>query len=141
VPKYVFDTRLILSNNYDPYKLPETTCISSVVHYQLMMVCKDVPERTTYELAWRNMQKEGLLVIPTDEDCLAANRISSALIQERLQQTPKLSARVRKEIAIDCLLAVSAARERVIILTLNRHDFADIKRHCENLQVQEYPTV
>jgi predicted nucleic acid-binding protein len=79
-----------------------------------------------------------------NKDWLRASRISFNLSQERKQQlggkAPKLSSTVKQEILMDCLLAVSAAREGAILLTLNHKDFEYIRRHCKNLQVQEYPT-
>ena len=141
--KYVFDTNLVISRVYDPYKLPETTYASSVVFFELMTACNDLRERRAYEASWRETKKSELLIIPTEEDWLTASRISFALAQERKQQAggraPRLTSKVKQEIAMDCLLAVSAAREGVIVLTLNKHDFDAIKRHCRNLKVQQYP--
>jgi len=100
-------------------------------------------ERRAYEQTWRDSKKQGVLIIPSEADWLAASKISFTLAQERKQQAggkaPRLTSKVKQEIAMDCLLAVSAAREGVIVLTLNRHDFDYIKRHCKNLMVQEYP--
>lgn len=145
MPKYVFDTRLMISPNYDPYQLPETTCLSSVVYYEFMNTCKDRNERQAYGLAWRNMEEAGLLVIPSDEDMIEANRISAELIRECIHpsgdKVAKLSAKVKQEIALDCLLAVTAAREGVIILALHEQDFDYIKPYCKNLRVQEYPKI
>jgi predicted nucleic acid-binding protein len=144
VPKYVFDTRLIISGNYDPRRLPETTCVSSVVQYELMQTIQDRSERKAYGLAWDKMQEAGLTVVPSDEDLLAARNIQLALEQERQQadgKLPGLSPKKRQEMAIDCLLAVTAARQGVIILALNRQDFDYLKPYCKNLQVQEYPNI
>jgi predicted nucleic acid-binding protein len=145
VPKYVFDTNLVISKVYDPYNLPETTYVSSVVIFELMTSCNNLRERRAYEASWRDMKKAGLLLVPTEDDWLLSSKISFALAQERKQQSggqsPKLSSKVKQEIAMDCLLALSATREGVTVLTLNRHDFDYIKRHCKNLQVQEYPKV
>jgi predicted nucleic acid-binding protein len=142
MPKYVFDTRLIISRNYDPHKLPETTCISSVVYYELMQTIQDRSERNAYGLAWDTMEEAGLTVAPSDEDLLAANRIQQALERERQRPgspLPGLTAKRRQELAIDCLLAVTAARQGVTILALKREDFDYLKPYCKNLQVREYP--
>src|SRR5262249_39142871 len=99
-------------------------------------------ERRAYEASWRVSKKSGLLIVPTEEDWLKASQISFTLAQQRKQQSggksPRLTSKVKQEIAMDCLLAVSAARKGVIVLTRNRHDFDYIKRHCKNLLVQEY---
>jgi predicted nucleic acid-binding protein len=143
MPKYVFDTNLVISRVYDPYKLPETTYASSVVFFELMTACNDLRERRAYEASWRETKKSELLIIPTEEDWLTASRISFALAQERKQQSggraPKLTSKAKQDIAMDCLLAVSAAREGVIVLTRDKNDFDAIRRHCRNLKVQQYP--
>jgi len=139
VAKYIFDTNLVISKSYDPYNLPETTYASSVVIFELMTACNDLRERRAYEAIWRETKKAGLLIVPTEEDWLTASRISFALARERKQQAggkaPKLTAKAKQEIAMDCLLAVSAAREGITVLTNNRHDFDAIKRHLKRLTV------
>jgi predicted nucleic acid-binding protein len=143
VPKYLFDTNLVKSKAYDPKKLPETTYASSVVLFELMTSCNDMRERRAYEASWRDSKKDGVLIIPNEEDWLAASKISFTLAQERKQQaggnSPKLSSKIKQEIALDCLIAISAARNGIIVLTLNKKDFEYIKRHCKDLEVQEYP--
>lgn len=142
MPKYVFDTRLILSSQYDPSRLPETTCISSVVQYELMQTIHDRSERAAYSLAWDRMEEAGLTVVPSDEDLRVARNIQLALEQPHRQaggNLPRLTAKRKQEMAIDCLLAVTAARQGVIILALKHEDFDYLKPYCKNLQVQEYP--
>jgi predicted nucleic acid-binding protein len=143
VSKYIFDTNLVISKRYDPDRSPETTYQSSVVLFELMTACNDLREYRAYQAVWNRAKKDALLVVPNEADWLLASRISFTLAQERKQQSggkaPRLTAKVKQEIALDCLLAASAEREGIIILTLNRHDFDYLKRHCKNLQVQEYP--
>jgi predicted nucleic acid-binding protein len=143
VPKYVFDTNLIISKQYDPYRLPETTFYSSVVFFELMTSSNDLRERRLLEASWRDAKKDGVILVPTEEDWLAASKISFALAQDRKQEaggkSKRLSSKIKQEIVMDCLLAVSAAREGVIVLTLNKEDFDYIKRHCKSLQVRQYP--
>ncbi len=143
--KYIFDTNPIISGKYALDRLPEVTYISSIVHFELITACNDLRERRAYESSWRNFEKVGRLIVPKPEDWLKASQISFALAQERKQQAggkaPKLSAKIKQEIAMDCLLAVSAAREDIIVLTLNLTDFDYIKRHCPKLKVQTYPMV
>lgn len=143
MPKYILDTNLIISRKFDPDRTPETTYYSSIVFFELMTACNNLREYRLYQAAWREAEKSKRLIVPTEEDWLKATRISYSLAQERKQQSggkaPKLTSKAKQEIAMDCLLAVSAAREDVIVLTLNKHDFDSIKRHCKNLKVQLYP--
>jgi predicted nucleic acid-binding protein len=142
--KFVLDTNLYISKRFTPNNLPETTYYSSVVLFELMTACNDLREFRAYQLVWNLAEKDGLLIVPNEKDWLRASRISFNLSQERKQQSggkaPKLSSKVKQEILMDCLLAVSVAREGAVLLTLNHKDFDYIRRHCKNLQVQEYPT-
>jgi predicted nucleic acid-binding protein len=142
--KFVLDTNLYISKRFTPNNLPETTYYSSVVLFELMTACNDMREFRAYQMVWNIADKEGLLIVPNEKDWLQASRISFNLSQERKQQSggkaPKLSAKVKQEILVDCLLAASAAREGIILLTLNHKDFDYIKRYCKSLLVQEYPT-
>src|SRR5262245_26351041 len=108
-----------------------------------MTASNDLKEFRSYHGVWNEAKKKKRLIVPTETDWLTATRISYMLAQERKHQTggkaPCLTSKVKQEIAMDCLLAVSAAREGVIVLTLNKQDFDAIKRHCKNLQVQHYP--
>lgn len=141
--KFVLDINLYISKRFKPDNLPETTCYSSVVLFELMAGCNDLREFRAYQMVWKIAEKDGLLIVPTEQDWLQASRISFHLSQERKQQAggkaPKLSSKVKQEILMDCLLAVSSSREDAILLTLNHKDFDYIRRHCKNLQVQEYP--
>jgi predicted nucleic acid-binding protein len=139
LPKYILDTNLIISRKFDPQNSPETTYYSSIVLFELMTACNDLKELRSYQAVWKITRRDGLLIVPTEEDWLTASRVSFALAQERKQQSggkaPKLTAKAKQEIAMDCLLAVSAAREGITVLTNNRHDFDAIKRHLKRLTV------
>ncbi len=141
MPKYILDTNLIISRKFDPQNSPETTYYSSIVLFELMTACNDWKELRSYQAVWKITKKAGLLIVPTAEDWLTASRSSFALAQERKQQAgaggkaPKLSSKVKQEIAMDCLLAVSATREGITVLTNNRHDFDAIRRQLKRLTV------
>ena len=143
MPKYVLDTNLIISRKFDPSRPPETTYYSSIVLFELMTASNNLREFRSYQAAWKEAKKSNRLIVPTEADWSSASRISYLLAQERKQQAsgkaPKLTSKVKQEIALDCLLAVTAAREGVTVLTLNKYDFNAIRRHCKNLIVMQYP--
>lgn len=142
MPKYVFDTNVIQSKAFDPEKLPATLYQSAVVLAELITACSDAKELKAYQRTWRLAAESDLLIVPTPEDWLNASRISFLLAQERKRQaggkSPKRTATAKQEIALDCLLAMSAHREEITIIT-NDSDFWAIKRYRKSLKLWPYP--
>lgn len=79
--------------------------------------------------------------MPTETDWLEAARISYLFSQERKKQAggkaPKRAAVAKQEIVMDCLLAMSAHREGVTLIT-NDKDFWAIQRYRKGLKLQRY---
>jgi predicted nucleic acid-binding protein len=139
VPKFVYDTNIYISKLAEKMPPLKTLYDSSVVLFERMTSANNRGEYNKHLGAWQQAEKDKLLIIPNREDWKLAGQISYLLAQERKAQaggkSPKLSSKVKQEIALDCLIAVSAAREGVTVVTTNNADFDAIKRHCKNLQV------
>jgi predicted nucleic acid-binding protein len=139
VPKFVYDTNIYISRLAEMLPPLKTLYASSVVLLERMTAANNRSEYNSHLAAWQKAQKEKLLLVPTAEDWKKAGQISYNLAQERKQQaggkSPKLTAKVKQEIALDCLLAVTAARQGVMVITTNSADFEAIKRHCRNLKI------
>ncbi len=75
--------------------------------------------------------------MPTESDWLEASRIQFLLAQERKKdaggKSPRRTAKVKQELALDCLIAVSACRENIIVVT-NDSDFWAIKRYLKKIK-------
>ena len=116
--------------------------VSAVVLSELMTAANDTKELKGYQESWKVAAENSLLLVPTEQDWQDASRILFLLAQERKQQAggkaPKRAPVAKQEIALDCLLAISAHREGVIVIT-NDHDFGAIQRYCKMLQLQRYP--
>jgi hypothetical protein len=55
-----------------------------------------------------------------------------------MNDDPKRTPTAKQEIAMDCLIAMSASRESVTIIT-NDNDFWAIKRYRKSLKLLKYP--
>ena len=139
--KYVLDTNIIQSKAITPGDLPSKLYVSAVVLSELMTAANDVKELKVYQQAWKATRGAGILFVPTEVDWQDASRILYLLAQERKQQaggkSPKRLPLAKQEVALDCLLAMSASREGVIIIT-NDKDFWAIQRFRKGLQLQRY---
>ena len=140
--KYVLDTNIIQSKAVAQGDLPSKVYASTVVLSELMTAANDTKELKAYQQWWKAAAKAGLLLVPTEQDWQDASRILFLLAQERKQQAggkaPKRAPVAKQEIALDCLLAMSAHREGVIVIT-NDKDFGAIQRYRQGLQLQRYP--
>ena len=138
--KFVADTNIIESVAYNPFRLPKSLCFSSVVFSELITACNDTKELRQYQKAWKDALEEKILIVPAEEDWLNASRIQFFLAQERKQnaggKAPKRSAKVKQELAMDCLIATSCCREKITVVT-NDNDYVAIQRHLKNLKIMK----
>jgi predicted nucleic acid-binding protein len=69
------------------------------------------------------------------------SRIQFLLAQDRKnansKKSPRLPAKIKQEIALDCLIATSACREGVTIVT-NDNDYWHIQRYLKKLKLIKF---
>lgn len=139
--KFLTDTNIIEGKAFAEKELPTPLYFSSVVFSELMTACNDTKELKRYQKAWKDTREENLLIVPTESDWLEASRIQFLLAQERKKdaggKSPKRTAKVKQELALDCLIAVSAAREKITVIT-NDNDFWAIKRFLKKLKLLNF---
>lgn len=137
--KYVLDTNIYISRLADKVPTLRTLYTSSVVLFERMTAAPNQREYNQYLALWRVALKEGTLLVPTEADWKKASLISFQLaLQIRAQaggNAPKQLAGKKQQVALDCLLAASAAREGVEVWTTNDSDFLRIQPFFKNLTV------
>jgi predicted nucleic acid-binding protein len=103
-----------------------------------MTACNDTKELRQYQKAWKDAMLEELLIVPREEDWLEASRIQFFLAQERKKnaggKAPKRTAKVKQELAMDCLIAVSCCREKITVIS-NDNDYFAIQRFLKSLKI------
>jgi predicted nucleic acid-binding protein len=135
MPYFTYDTSVIISRRLvvSP-KLPGNFRLSSVVLMELMASGKDDSQRRAYEELFRGYQKEKLLIIPNEDDWLMASKVLYWLTQGRRRSSAgklrHLEIGVSQRMALDALLAASARRCKVGVVTENWKDFKVIQRFC-----------
>lgn len=141
MPKFLPDTNIIQSKTFASEKLPTPIYFSSVVFSELMTACNDTKELKAYQKAWKENADDGFLIVPTESDWLEASRIGFHLAQERKKdaggKSPKRPAKIKQELVLDCLIAVSAYREGITVIT-NDNDFWVIKRYLKKLKLLKF---
>ena len=143
MPKFLPDTNIIQSKDFSFEKLYKPLYFSAVVFNELMTACNDQKELKQYQKGWKDALADDILIVPTVEDWLDAGRIQFLLSQERKKdaggKSPKRPSKVKQEIALDCLIAVSSCRENITIIT-NDGDYWAIQRYLKKLKLVKFNT-
>lgn len=139
--KFLPDTNIIQSKNFTFEQLYKPLYFSAVVFSELMTACNDTKELKSYQKAWKDALNDKILIVPTQSDWLEASRIQFHLAQERKKDaggaSPKRTAKVKQELALDCLIAVSCSRAGLTVIT-NDNDFREIKRYLKKLKLLKF---
>jgi predicted nucleic acid-binding protein len=130
--KVTFDTNIFISRKYA--QLPENFYISVVVLQELVAGARDDAELKALTVARRDYEKSDKLLIPTAEDWWLVGKVIYALQKGLKSQrgglTPKMAADQKYRITHDVLIARTAKRVGVTVITDNIKDFDVIQRFC-----------
>lgn len=132
MPKITFDTNIFISRKY--VQLPDSFYMSVVVLQELVAGAHDDTELKALNVARREYEKSGKLLIPTSEDWWLVGKVIYAL-QKGLKSrtgglTPKMSADQKYRITHGVLIARTAKRAGVTVVTDNIKDFEAIQKFC-----------
>jgi predicted nucleic acid-binding protein len=133
MPRVTFDTSVIIA--YKMTDVPENFMLSAVVIGELIAGASDDSKRKEYEAIRRDHEKNDTLFVPTAEDWLFASRILFWLTRKRKKQaggqTPPLKVGASQRMMMDALIAVSARREDVVVVTEDWDDYKAIQYYCK----------
>ena len=108
--------------------------MSVVVLQELLAGASDDSTIKRLERAKHEYRKMGRLLVPTEEDWwhigLALNALQRGRRSNKTGRIPKMSAAERYRITNDVLIARSAKREGVALVTDNVSDFEKIQNFC-----------
>ena len=132
MPKVTFDTNIFISRKYA--QLPDSFYMSIVVLQELVAGAQDDTELKALTVARREYERSEKLLVPTSEDWWLVGKVIYALQKglksQRSGLTPKMSADQKYRITHDVLIARTAKREGVTVITDNIKDFEAIQRFC-----------
>ncbi len=132
MPKVTFDTNIFIARK--PVELPDSFYLSVVVLQELVAGAEDESAIRAFDAARREYEKAGRLLVPTSEDWWLAGKVVNALQRglksQRQGLTPKMSADEKHRIISDVLIARTARRAGVTVVTDNAKDFERIQKFC-----------
>lgn len=135
---YLFDTNIITGRVFNAVRrLPTDEYFSCVVLSEVMTAADPKPFRAYVE-TWKRAAEDNKLIMPHPDDWLPATRILHLLAQERKRtaggKSPSRPPSAKQELFADVLIALSAARAGILVVT-DDGDFRAIKRFHNKLQI------
>src|ERR1051325_1547372 len=130
--KITYDANIILK-----YKqpLPRSFYMSVVVLQELLAGANDASTINQLERVRHEYRNTGRLLVPTEEDWwhvgLALNALQRGRRSKKTGKIPRISVAERHRIVNDVLIARTAKRAGVMVVTDNINDFEKIRNFCD----------
>jgi len=132
MPKITFDTNIFIARKR--LVIPKSAYHSIVVLSELVVGANDEAEIKAFDVARREAEKAGRLLVPNGEDWWLVGKVINAMQRglkaQRGGQTPKLAAEEKYRLTNDVLIARTARRAGVTVVTDNVKDFDAIQSFC-----------
>lgn len=129
---YTFDTSFIISNKLSD--IPDNFLLSEVVVLELIRSAKDESTFKKHQAVRKQFLDDGLLIVPNADDWLMAGKVLYWLEQGKKKSNkgnaPKKQPGETQKMVLDALIAISARRYKVTVVTDNYKDFEAIKYYC-----------
>lgn len=133
MPKFTFDTSFLINSKLSD--LPGNFLLSDVAVLELIAGASGILRFKQLQQLRRSYLADGLLITPNTDDWLMAGKILYWLEQgvrkKNLGKAAPKKQGATQRMALDALLAVSARRHKVTVVTENWRDFSAIKYYCD----------
>ena len=132
--KVTFDASIFISRKVQLDSLPNSFHLSAIVLQELVAGAVDEAAIKRLDVMRGAYEKRNRVLVPDLEDWWQVGRILNSLQRGRRSpvtgQIPKISVDERLRITNDVMLARTAKREGVVIVTDNTSDFDKIRPMC-----------
>lgn len=129
MPRVTYDTNVFIE--YQPTYFPQGFVMSAVVIQELAAGARDKSRLKQLDNNRRRYEKQGDLMIPTGEDWWFAGKVLNSLyrvVQRHGGDSEPTHEQMR--IVRDVLIARTAKRAGVMVITKNLSDFERIRQFC-----------
>jgi predicted nucleic acid-binding protein len=131
--KVTYDANILI--NYKPQSFPRGFYMSAVVLQELVAGANDASRIKEFERSRHKYRKLNRLLVPTEEDWwnagLALNALQRGRRSKKTGKIPRISVAERYRIINDVLIARTAKRAGVMVVTDNINDFEKIRKFCD----------
>jgi len=131
--KVTYDANIYIK--YKPQSFPHGFYMSAVVLQELVAGANDASAIKKLQRLRHEYRKTNKLLVPNEEDwwhaALALNALQRGRRSKKTGKIPKISAAERYRIINDVLIARTAKRAGVMVVTDNINDFEKIRNFCD----------
>lgn len=131
--KVTYDANIFIRYRHRPF--PRSFYMSAVVLQELVAGAKDAAAIKELERSRYECRNDNKLLVPTEEDWWQVGLVLNALQRGRRSKKtgriPKMSEAERLRIVNDVLIARTAKRAGVVVVTDNISDFKKIRNFCD----------
>lgn len=131
--KVTYDANIFI--RYKERAFPRSFYLSAVVLQELVAGANDASRIKDLERVRHEYRKANKLLVPTEEDWwhvgVALNSLQRGRRSKKTGRIPKMSEAERLRIVNDVLIARTAKREGVMLVTDNISDFKKIRNFCD----------
>ena len=131
--KITYDANIFIKYKRQP--LPRDIYMCAVVLQELVAGANDASTIKGFERSRHEYRKLNRLLVPIEEDWwqagLALNALQRGRRSKKTGKIPKISAAERYRIINDVLIARTAKRAGVMVVTDNINDFIKIRNFCD----------
>ena len=131
--KVTYDANIFIK--YKPESFPHGFYMSAVVLQELVAGANDASEIKQLERFRHEYRKANKLLVPNEEDWwhvgLTLNSLQRGRRSKKTGKIPKMSTAERCRITNDVLIARTAKRAGVMVVTDNIRDFRKIRNFCD----------
>jgi len=131
--KVTYDANIFI--RYKPQSFPRSFYMSAVVLQELVAGANDASRIKDFERSRHEYLKNNKLLVPNEEDWwlagLALNALQRGRRSKKTGKIPGISVAERHRIINDVLIARTAKRAGVIVVTDNVSDFRKIRNFCD----------
>lgn len=132
MPRVTYDTNVFIKEK--PAYFPAGFFMSAVVIEELAVGARDNSRLKELDAARKRYEKEGTLLVPSGEDWWFAGKILNSItrgLKSRRGRRPRgMSQAEQQRVLRDVLIARTAKREGVMVITSDLSDFARIQSYC-----------
>jgi predicted nucleic acid-binding protein len=132
--KVTLDANILISRNISLAELSSGFYLSAIVLQELAAGAADETAIKQLDVVRRIYEKKGRILVPTFADWWIAGTVLNSLQRgrraKRSRLIPKISIEERYRITNDVLLARTARRAGVTVVTDNLSDFEKIRKFC-----------
>jgi predicted nucleic acid-binding protein len=129
--RVVYDTNVFIRYRLDVAKFPRSVRMSAIVVQEMTVGARGAAVVQFWQTLFQDYQKANRLLVPNGEDWWFAGKVLNSLFHlPGRRGQPSIGPDEQRRLVRDTLIARTAKRDGVTVITEDTDDFAKIQRFC-----------